>query len=30
VDFVFDHQLAFADGSPPHDDITVVVLKVLP
>ncbi|MFI5114906.1 MAG: PP2C family protein-serine/threonine phosphatase [Terriglobales bacterium] len=30
VDFVFDHQLAFSNGSPPHDDITAVVLKVLP
>ena len=30
VDFVFDRQVAFSDGSPPHDDITAVVLKVLP
>ncbi|MGD0793499.1 MAG: PP2C family protein-serine/threonine phosphatase [Terriglobales bacterium] len=30
VDFVFDRQLAFSDGRPPHDDITAVVLKVLP
>jgi sigma-B regulation protein RsbU (phosphoserine phosphatase) len=30
VDFVFDHQLAFSNGNPPHDDITAVVLKVLP
>ena len=30
VDFVFDRQLAFSDGNPPHDDITAVVLKVLP
>jgi phosphoserine phosphatase RsbU/P len=29
LDFVFDRQLAFSDGSPPHDDITAVVLKVL-
>jgi sigma-B regulation protein RsbU (phosphoserine phosphatase) len=30
LDFVFDRQLAFSDGNPPHDDITAVVLKVLP
>jgi sigma-B regulation protein RsbU (phosphoserine phosphatase) len=30
VDFVFEHQLAFSDGRPPDDDITAVVLKVLP
>jgi sigma-B regulation protein RsbU (phosphoserine phosphatase) len=30
VDFIFDRQLAFSDGNPPHDDITAVVLKVLP
>jgi serine phosphatase RsbU (regulator of sigma subunit) len=30
VDFIFDRQLAFSDGRPPHDDITAVVLKVLP
>jgi sigma-B regulation protein RsbU (phosphoserine phosphatase) len=30
VNFVFDRQLAFSNGIPPHDDITVVVLKVLP
>ena len=30
VDFVFDRQVAFSDGSAPHDDITAVVLKVLP
>jgi serine phosphatase RsbU (regulator of sigma subunit) len=30
VDFVFDRQLAFSNGNPPHDDITAVVLKVLP
>ena len=30
VDFVFDRQLAFSNGRPPHDDITAVVLKVLP
>ena len=30
VDFVFDRQLAFSDGNAPHDDITAVVLKVLP
>src|ERR1700681_2081619 len=27
--FVFDRQVAFSDGSVPHDDISVVVLKVL-
>ena len=30
ADFIFDRQAAFADGSAPHDDITAVVLKVLP
>jgi serine phosphatase RsbU (regulator of sigma subunit) len=30
VDVVFDRMLAFSDGSAPHDDITAVVLKVLP
>jgi len=30
VDFVFDRQVAFSDGNAPHDDITAVVLKVLP
>jgi serine phosphatase RsbU (regulator of sigma subunit) len=30
VDFVFDRQLAFSDGNVPDDDITAVVLKVLP
>jgi serine phosphatase RsbU (regulator of sigma subunit) len=30
VDFVFDRQLAFSNGTAPHDDITAVVLKVLP
>jgi sigma-B regulation protein RsbU (phosphoserine phosphatase) len=30
LDFVFARQLAFSDGSPPHDDITAVALKVLP
>jgi sigma-B regulation protein RsbU (phosphoserine phosphatase) len=30
VDFVFDRQSAFSNGNPPHDDITAVVLKVLP
>src|ERR1700687_4571683 len=29
VDFIFDGQLAFSDGTAPHDDITAVVLKVL-
>jgi len=29
VDIIFDHMLAFSDGSAPHDDITAVVLKVL-
>ena len=28
ADFVFSRQMAFSDGSPPHDDITAVVLKV--
>ena len=30
VDIIFDHMLAFSDGTAPHDDITAVVLKVLP
>jgi phosphoserine phosphatase RsbU/P len=30
VNFIFDRQLAFSNGNPPHDDITAVVLKVLP
>ncbi len=30
VDFIFDSQLAFSDGTAPDDDITAVVLKVLP
>jgi sigma-B regulation protein RsbU (phosphoserine phosphatase) len=30
ADFVFDRKLAFSDGSAPDDDITAVVLKVLP
>jgi serine phosphatase RsbU (regulator of sigma subunit) len=30
VDFVFDRQMTFSDGTAPHDDITAVVLKVLP
>jgi len=30
VDSVFDRLLAFSDGTAPHDDITAVVLKVLP
>jgi serine phosphatase RsbU (regulator of sigma subunit) len=30
ADFIFDRQAAFSDGSAPHDDITAVVLKVLP
>jgi len=29
ADFVFTRQLAFSNGSAPHDDITAVVLKVL-
>jgi serine phosphatase RsbU (regulator of sigma subunit) len=29
VDLVFEKQLAFSDGTPPHDDITAFVLKVL-
>lgn len=29
VDFVFDRQVLFSEGHPPHDDITAVVLKVL-
>jgi len=29
ADFVFDRQVAFSEGSAPHDDIAVVVLKVL-
>jgi hypothetical protein len=28
ADLVFDRQMAFSDGSAPHDDITTVVLKV--
>jgi sigma-B regulation protein RsbU (phosphoserine phosphatase) len=30
VDFLFDRQTALCDGNAPQDDITVVVLKVLP
>jgi phosphoserine phosphatase RsbU/P len=30
VEFVFDRLLAFSEGEAPHDDITAVVLKVLP
>jgi sigma-B regulation protein RsbU (phosphoserine phosphatase) len=30
LDFVFDRELAFSDGNPPHDDIAAVVLKILP
>jgi sigma-B regulation protein RsbU (phosphoserine phosphatase) len=30
ADFVFAHQSAFSNGIAPHDDITAVVLKVLP
>jgi sigma-B regulation protein RsbU (phosphoserine phosphatase) len=30
ADFVFHHQAAFSNGIVPHDDITAVVLKVLP
>lgn len=30
VDFVFDRQVAFSAGNMPDDDITAVVLKVLP
>jgi phosphoserine phosphatase RsbU/P len=30
ADFIFDRQAAFSNGSAPHDDITAVVLKVLP
>jgi serine phosphatase RsbU (regulator of sigma subunit) len=30
LDAVFGRQLAFSDGSPPHDDITAVVMKMLP
>jgi sigma-B regulation protein RsbU (phosphoserine phosphatase) len=30
VDSVFERLLAFSDGTAPHDDITAVVLKVLP
>ena len=30
ADFVFERRLEFADGSPPHDDITAIVLNVLP
>jgi sigma-B regulation protein RsbU (phosphoserine phosphatase) len=29
VDYVFDRQVEFSDGSPPHDDIAAIVLKVL-
>jgi phosphoserine phosphatase RsbU/P len=29
ADFVFDRQRAFSDGSPPHDDIAAIVLKVV-
>jgi sigma-B regulation protein RsbU (phosphoserine phosphatase) len=30
ADFVFAHQTAFSNGILPHDDVTAVVLKVLP
>ena len=30
LEFLFDRQLAFSDGNPPHDDITAVALKVIP
>jgi len=30
ADFVFERRLAFSEGNPPHDDVTAVVLKVLP
>jgi phosphoserine phosphatase RsbU/P len=30
VEFVFARQLVFSEGTAPHDDITAVVLKVLP
>src|SRR5208282_809819 len=30
ADFIFHRQSAFTDGCPPHDDITAVVLRVLP
>jgi len=30
LDFILGRRLAFSDGNPPHDDITAVVLKVLP
>ena len=30
ADFVFDRQAAFSSGTAPYDDITAVVLKVLP
>jgi len=30
ADFVFAHQAAFSNGTAPHDDITAVMLKVLP
>jgi phosphoserine phosphatase RsbU/P len=30
ADLVFERQMAFSDGSTPHDDIAAVVLKVLP
>jgi len=29
LEFIYDRLLAFSDGSPPQDDITAVVLKVL-
>jgi sigma-B regulation protein RsbU (phosphoserine phosphatase) len=29
VEFLLNRVLAFSDGAPPHDDITVVVLKAL-
>jgi sigma-B regulation protein RsbU (phosphoserine phosphatase) len=30
LDIVFERHVTFSDGQPPHDDITAVVLKVLP
>ena len=30
ADFIFDQQAAFSNGIVPHDDVTAVVLKVLP
>ncbi|MGO8984122.1 MAG: PP2C family protein-serine/threonine phosphatase [Terriglobales bacterium] len=30
VNFLFDRQVEFSDGTTPHDDITAVVLKLLP